>query len=78
LRPPEGSQPGDQIFFDGYERKPVELMAKKNPTWDLVAPQLVCDDQGLGAYKENGGKCIPFKTSKGVCKSDTIKDGVVK
>ena len=77
LRPPEGSKPGDPVFFEGYERKPIEIMAKKNPTWDVVAPKFVCDSNGVGVYKEDNGKCIPFQTAKGVCKSDTVKDGIV-
>jgi aminoacyl tRNA synthase complex-interacting multifunctional protein 1 len=32
LTPPEGSQPGDLITFEGFERKPpAELNPKKNP-----------------------------------------------
>lgn len=29
LNPPEGSQPGDLISFEGYERKPLETLPDK-------------------------------------------------
>ena len=77
--PPEGSVPGDIVSFDGYPRTPPEqLPAKKNP-WDLVAPQLVIDGERIGCYKTvDEGKLIPFKTEKGVCKSRTITNGIIK
>lgn len=78
LNPPEGSQPGDLITFEGYERKPVEqLPAKKNP-WDNVAKCLVVDDNMVGCYKDpETGKSVPFKTEKGICKAKKVKNGVV-
>ena len=78
LSPPEGSQPGDQVFFDGYPRKPLEsLPGKKNP-WDLVAPRLVMDSNKIGCYKDASDKCVPFKTEKGVCTAATITNGIIK
>ena len=77
LLPPEGSAPGDEISFEGFPRKPVEqLNVKKNP-WDNVRPCLMTDDSLVGCYKTEDGKQIPFKTSKGVCKSSTVKGGVI-
>ena len=36
ITPPEGSQPGDLVFFDGQGREPpAQLHPKKNP-WDTV------------------------------------------
>ena len=79
LIPPAGSQAGDKIFFEGYERKPVaELPAtKKVNTWLNIAPKLVTDGELTACFKEDGGKLLAFKTEKGVCKSATIKNGIV-
>ena len=50
LCPPEGSVPGDLVSFEGYERKPLEMLpAKKNP-WDNIAPKLNTDDNLVGCF----------------------------
>jgi methionine--tRNA ligase beta chain len=73
LQVPEGSQPGDFITFAGYERlPPAELNAKKNP-WDTVGPKLRIDSNGLAVFED-----IPFTTEKGVVKSKTVKNGIIK
>jgi glutamyl-tRNA synthetase len=72
IKPPEGSVPGDLISFEGFERKcPEALNAKKNP-WDNVQPKLAIDKDGVAVFEN-----IPFKTDKGVCKSKTIKNGII-
>mmetsp|Transcript_17026 Transcript_17026/g.26298 ORF Transcript_17026/g.26298 Transcript_17026/m.26298 type:complete len:363 (-) Transcript_17026:21-1109(-) len=78
LNPPEGSVPGDEVFFEGYERKPLEMLpAKKNP-WDNVAPKLNTDENGMGCFlDEASGKNIPFATAKGVCTAATVKKGII-
>lgn len=72
IEPPEGSQPGDLISFEGWERKPpAQLNPKKNP-WDNVWPDLKINSEGVACWKD-----IPFRTPKGVCKSGTLKTGVI-
>jgi methionine--tRNA ligase beta chain len=72
LVPPPGSQPGDQITFAGFERKPpAELNPKKNP-WDNVAPKLKINSEGVAVFEN-----IPFTTDKGVVKSKNITDGEI-
>ncbi len=66
------------MFFEGYERTPLEMLpAKKNP-WDLVAPRLVIDEAGLGCYKDESGKCVPFQSSKGKFTASKIVNGIIK
>ena len=83
LCPPEGSQPGDLVSFEGYERKPMEQLPvtkgnKVNP-WDRVCPCLVTDENLVGCYKEpESGKMLPFTTPKGICKATTVKHGIIK
>ena len=78
LKPPAGSAPGDEVSFEGYERKPLEMLpAKKNP-WDNVKPCLVTDNSLVGCYKDpESGKMLPFTTPKGVCVASTVKGGVI-
>lgn len=61
LAPPAGSEPGDQVFFEGYPRTPLEQLPAKKSPWDLVGPRLVVDSGKVGCYKdEKTGKLIPF------------------
>ena len=70
--PPEGSAPGDLIFFEGEQRSPPEtLNVKKNP-WDNVQPALKIDSNGVACWQD-----VPFKTTRGICKSEKIKNGVI-
>ena len=83
LTPPAGSLPGDQVSFEGYERKPVDQLPASKPNkknaWDNVCPCLVTDGNLIGCYKEpDTGKMLPFTTAKGVCKATTVKDGIIK
>lgn len=76
LTPPEGSQVGDAVTFEGYERKPLEVLpAKKSPFDAQVANFIVAD--GVGCWKD-GDKNIPFNTPKGICKAPTVKSGLIK
>jgi methionine--tRNA ligase beta chain len=83
LQPPAGSQPGDLVTFEGYERKPVEQLPASKPNkpnaWDNIAPGLITDGNLNGCFKDpESGKLLPFTTPKGVCKSSTVKDGIIK
>lgn len=72
LTPPEGSQPGDVITIEGFERKPpAELNSKKNP-WDNVCPLLTIDGSGMARFDG-----IVMKTEKGPIKSKAIVNGVI-
>jgi methionyl-tRNA synthetase len=79
LVPPEGSIEGDLVFFDGYERRPVEELAatKKVNTWLNIAPKLVTNGEMVACFREEGGKELEFKTNGGVCRAETIKNGIV-
>ena len=77
LSPPEGSVPGDLVSFEGYERKPLEVLpAKKSPFDNLVA-KFIVDGEQVGCFKDET-KNIPFSTPKGICKAPTVKNGLIK
>lgn len=68
------------VEFEGFERKaPEELPNKKNPFFDHIAPNLKIDENGVGVWldPESGNKAV-FKTMKGICKSNTITNGIIK
>ncbi len=70
LQPPEGSQPGDFISFEGYERRPPDaLNPKKNP-WDNVQPKLSVNGDGVAVYES-----IPFRTANGIVTAKSIRNG---
>lgn len=72
IEPPAGSEAGDLISFEGWARQPpTQLHPKKNP-WDTVCPALKINSEGVACWND-----VPFKTPKGVCKSGTLKMGVI-
>ena len=69
LRPPEGSQPGDQITIGNFPRCPVpELNPKKNP-WDDVKEELKVNENLVASY----GNC-EWTTLKGKIKTNSLKN----
>ena len=40
LKPPDGSQIGDKVYFEGKERDPPQTLTGKKTPWDRVHPAL--------------------------------------
>jgi glutamyl-tRNA synthetase len=40
LKPPEGSQIGDKVYFEGKERDPPQTLTGRKTPWDRVHPAL--------------------------------------
>lgn len=81
VNPPEGSVPGDLISIEGFARTPLEVlpMKKNNDPWSKVMPCLFTDDNLQAVFRDaESGKDSAFKTDKGVCKSSTVKKGVIR
>ena len=74
LAPPEGSEPGDEISVDGFERKPENLLHKdkKKNAWMLEADKFKIDANGIANYD---GHVI--RTAKGEVHAPTVKNGVI-
>ena len=70
--PPEGSQVGDLITFEGEGRSPPEgtINSKK---FEKVSPFMKVNGDGVAVYKD-----IPFATPKGNCTVKKIRNGIVK
>ena len=77
LSPPEGSQPGDAITFEGYERKPLDVLPSKKSPWDAVKAGFITDDNKNGCFKDENGNNLTFKTPHGICTAATVKNGII-
>jgi tRNA-binding EMAP/Myf-like protein len=77
LSPPEGSQPGDAVTFEGYERKPLDVLPAKKSPWDDVKAGFITDGDRIGCFKDSTGKNLAFTTVHGVCKAATVANGIV-
>ena len=77
LQPPEGSQVGDIIEFDGIKRQPPEVLKtkKKNNPFSKVFSSVHTDAHCQALYRTDDGRSLFFKTENGICKSSTIKNG---
>ena len=81
LQPPEGSQPGDVIEFEGFPRNPPAVLPakKNNDPFGNVREHLLVDENGLGCYVDPTTKAkMIFKTQRGECKAASVKNGLVK
>ena len=59
LRPPQGSEPGDQVTISNFPRLPVpELHPKRNP-WDDVKADLTVDGFKVAQYKKENAWTTP-------------------
>ncbi len=69
LDAPAGSQPGDCVVVEGFERKPAAdlNLSKKNNPWVKVQPQLTTGADHVVSYN---GK--PLKTDKGAVTCKTV------
>jgi len=63
------------VFFEGYDRAPLEDLPKSKNPFELCAPKFVVEN-GIGCFND-GDKFVPFQTSRGVCVAPTLKTGVV-
>lgn len=74
LSPPEGSEPGDLIFIEGFERKPVAVLSKQAKTNEFftIADKFTINAEGLAEFDGH-----PIKTEKGQLRAATVKSGII-
>ena len=73
LRPPEGSNPGDEVYIGDLPREPV--LDKKCP-WDKVSKHIFVNSKRQATYKDDNGELV-WHTDKGDIVSPTIADGTI-
>ncbi|GAA5884631.1 hypothetical protein JCM16303_003690 [Sporobolomyces ruberrimus] len=69
VNPPPGSQPGDRVFFEGFEDKTaLELLNPKKKIFETVQPGFTTLENKDAAWVDKeSGKVHKIVTSKGVC-----------
>ena len=74
LPAPEGSQPGDVVTIEGYERKPIEKLHKssKKNQFFLVSPEFKIDENGVAKYQD-----AAWSTPSGPVVATNIKNGII-
>ncbi|GAA5928630.1 Arc1p [Sporobolomyces koalae] len=69
VNPPAGSQPGDRVFFEGFEDKQcLDLLNPKKKIFETVQPGFTTLDNKEAAWVDKeSGKVHKIVTSRGVC-----------
>jgi len=73
LTPPSGSKIGERVFVEGYPGEADDELNPKKKVWETVQPDFGTNDECVACYKG-----VPFKTSAGIIKVKTIKNGGIK
>ncbi|GAA5854937.1 hypothetical protein JCM5353_008642 [Sporobolomyces roseus] len=73
VNPPAGSQPGDRVFFEGFEDKTaLELLNPKKKIFETVQPGFTTLENKDAAWVDKeSGKVHKIVTSKGACAAGT-------
>lgn len=79
VNPPADSQPGDKIFFEGYDGTPEKVLAPKKKIWETVQPHFTTIADFTAVYREEGKPDAKLVNKKGEpCKCSTIVDAQVR
>lgn len=73
LVPPEGSQPGDKVYFEGFEGEPDTQLNPKKKVFETLQVDFTTNDDLVATWKN-----IPFQTSKGVIKASSMVKALIK
>jgi aminoacyl tRNA synthase complex-interacting multifunctional protein 1 len=79
VNPPEGSQPGDKIFFEGFDGIPEKVLNPKKKIWESVQPHWTTTDDFTVVYKQEGKPDSKLVNKKGqLCQCSTIVGAEVR
>ncbi|MBW0553421.1 hypothetical protein O181_093136 [Austropuccinia psidii MF-1] len=70
VAPPPGSQPGDRVYFEGFEKEtPLEQLNPKKKQFESIQPNFttMSTKEACWIDPQNGGKAHRIMTAKGVC-----------
>ena len=79
IEPPEGVPNGERVLFPGYTdvdgvpEPESPFMPPKKKMWEAVQPDFATDGACIAKYKD-----VAFTTSKGPCKSKSVKNAGIK
>jgi methionyl-tRNA synthetase len=71
--PPEGAVVGERVTFPGFPGEPDGVLNPKKKIWETVQPNLHTSADLVAQYKD-----VPFTTSSGICKVESIASGGIK
>ncbi|KAK9895345.1 nucleic acid-binding protein [Cystobasidium minutum MCA 4210] len=72
VAPPEGSTPGDRVYFEGFESvKPLEQLPPKKKIFETIQPGFTTLETREAAWVDpsDKSKIAKIRTEKGVCKA---------
>eukprot|EP00088_Acartia_fossae_P038286 TRINITY_DN39615_c0_g1_i1.p1 TRINITY_DN39615_c0_g1~~TRINITY_DN39615_c0_g1_i1.p1 ORF type:complete len:110 (-),score=9.65 TRINITY_DN39615_c0_g1_i1:223-522(-) len=73
LTPPEASQPGDKVFFEGYQDgEPEAQLPPKKKIWESIQPHLNTNSEFQAQYKS-----AQMKTHRGPVTCNSISAGTI-
>lgn len=75
VAPPEGSEPGDRVYFEGYETvKALEQLPPKKKIFETIQPGFTTLETREAAWIDSNdkSKIAKIKTDKGYCKAPTF------
>lgn len=79
VNPPEGSKPGDKIFFEGFDGTPEKVLNPKKKIWEAVQPHWTTTEDFTVVYKQEGKPDSRLVNKKGeLCKCSTIVNAEVR
>lgn len=79
VNPPAGSQPGDKIFFEGFDGTPEKVLNPKKKIWETVQPHFTTTDDFTVVYKEEGKPDAKLVNKKNeICRCSTIVNAEVR
>ncbi|CAI5755660.1 unnamed protein product [Candida verbasci] len=79
VNPPEGSTPGDKIFFEGFNQVPEKQLNPKKKIWEACQPKFSTNENFEVTYTEEGKEPVKLVNEKGqLCKNSTIVKADVK
>lgn len=73
VSPPEGAKIGERVTFPGFPGEPDDVLNPKKKIWESVQPDLHTGSDLVAQYKD-----VPFTTSSGICKVESIANGGIK
>lgn len=65
VNPPLGSQPGDKLFFEGYDGEPLAQLNPKKKIWEACQPNFSTNDKYEVVYKQEGKPDAKLVNKKG-------------
>ncbi|KAL1737127.1 nucleic acid-binding protein [Schizophyllum commune] len=74
VNPPEGSKPGDRVFFEGFEDKqPLSQLNPKKKIFETIQPDFTTLESREAAWVDPKTKSVHrIRTEKGVCAAPTF------